>query len=122
MSAVMRSLVYRLRLIEVKIFATTLAVHREMGGNLATTLDRMAAVLRERITYRRQVRAATAAGRFSATLVASAGPLLFAYMFIFQYEYASALVTLPLGQSLLAVAVALEVIGLVWIVRLLKAD
>lgn len=122
MHAVMRALVYRMRLMEVRIFATTLAVHRQSGGNLALTLERMAAVLRERITYHRQIRAATAAGRFSATLIASTGPLLFIYMFVFQYEYAGKLVTLPLGQSLLALAVGLEIIGLIWIFRMLKAD
>lgn len=122
MHAVMRALVFRVRLMEMRIFATTLAVHRQTGGNLATTLERMAAVIRERITYQRQVRAATAAGRFSAAMIATAGPLLFAYMFFFQYEYAGKLITLPLGQSLLVVAVALEIIGLMWIARMLKVD
>jgi tight adherence protein B len=122
MHAVMRALVFRLRLMEVRIFATTLAVHRQTGGNLALTLERMAGVLRERITYHRQIRAATAAGRFSATAIAAAGPLLFAYMFIFQYEYANRLVTLPLGQTLLAVAVTLEVLGLIWVARLLDTE
>lgn len=122
MNAVMRALVFRLRLMEVRIFATTLAVHRQTGGNLAVTLERMASVLRERITYHRQIRSATAAGRFSATLIATAGPLLFAYMFFFQYEYASRLVTLPLGQTLLTVAVVLELIGLLWVYRLLQAE
>ncbi|MEQ8789785.1 MAG: type II secretion system F family protein [Pirellulaceae bacterium] len=122
MNAVMRALTFRLRLMEVRIFATTLAVHRQTGGNLALTLERMAGVLRDRIAYHRQIRAATAAGRFSAVMIGMAGPLLFAYMFIFQYEYASRLVTMPLGQSLLAVAVALEIVGLIWVVRLLDTD
>jgi tight adherence protein B len=122
MHAVMRALIHRLRLMEVRIFATTLAVHRQTGGNLAITLERMAAVIRQRINYHRQVRAATAAGRFSATLIATAGPLLFGYMFFFQYEYAGKLLTLPLGQSLLVIAVSLEIIGLLWISRMLKTD
>lgn len=122
MHAVMRALVYRMRLMEVRIFATTLAVHRHTGGNLSLTLERMSAVLRERIVYRRQIRSATAAGRFSATLIAATGPLLFIYMFVFQYEYASRLVTIPLGQSLLALAVTLETIGLLWIYRMLKSE
>jgi tight adherence protein B len=122
MHAVMRALVYRVRMMEMRIFATTLAVHRQSGGNLAITLERMAAVIRERITYQRQIRAATAAGRFSAAMIASAGPLLFGYMFFFQYEYASKLISLPLGQMLLAFAVALEILGLIWISRLLKTD
>jgi len=122
MNAVMRALVHRVRIMEMRIFATTLAVHRQSGGNLAITLERMAAVIRERITYQRQVRAATAAGRFSAAMIATAGPLLFGYMFFFQYEYAGRLITLPLGQSLLVIAVVLEITGLLWIARMLKTD
>ena len=85
--ATMRALVHRVRIMEMRIFATTLSVHRQTGGNLAITLERMARVVRDRLNYRRQLRATTAAGRFSAMLVASAGPLLFAYMFLIQPEY-----------------------------------
>jgi len=107
---------------EMRIFATTLAVHRQSGGNLSTMLERMAEVVRDRISYQRQLRATTAAGRFSATLVASAGPLLFAFMFLFQKEYTNKLLTLPLGQMLLVAAVVLEVVGLLWINRMLRTD
>jgi tight adherence protein B len=122
LSAAMSAFRRRLRLMEVRIFTTTLAVHRQTGGHLALTLERMAAVMRERMTYRRQVRAATAAGRFSAMLISITGPLLFAYMFLFQPEYAYRLVTLPLGQSLLVAAVVFEVVGLVWVARLLRTE
>lgn len=120
--AAMRALSRRVRLMEMRIFATTLSVFRQGGGNLAQTLERMAAVVRDRLNYRRQLRSTTAAGRFSAMMIGAAGPLLFAYMFIFQNEYASKLLALPLGQLLLTVAVVLEIIGLLWIVRMMKTD
>jgi len=40
-------------------------------------MERMAGVIRDRMTYRRQLRATTARWSISAMLVASAGPLLF---------------------------------------------
>lgn len=122
LSAAMRAFAHRLRLLEVRMFATTLAVHRQSGGNLGLTLERMAAVMRERAVYRRQVRAATAAGRFSALLISATGPLLFAYMFLFQPEYAHKLIQLPLGQTLLITAVVLEITGLIWIMRMLRTE
>ena len=118
----MRALSYRVRTLDMKILTNTLAVHQETGGELVATLDRLAFVLRDRMTYRRQLRATTAAGRFSALMVAAIGPLLFGYMFLFQPEYASKLMELPLGQALLGIAVVLEIVGLAWIMRLLKPE
>lgn len=120
--ATMRALMARVQLMEMKIFGTTLAVHRQTGGNLAKTLERMAAVIRDRITYRRQLKSVTAAGRFAAMLIASAGPLLFLFLFTFQRLYVSKMLSSPIGQGLLVVAVTLEVVGLVWLWRLLKHD
>jgi tight adherence protein B len=121
-SATMRALVHRLPLMDIRIMATTLSVHRQTGGNLALTLERMARVVRDRMNYRQQLKSVTAAGRFSAMLIAMAGPLLFAFMFVFQREYASKLLSLPLGNVLLIIAVVLELVGLVWISRLIRAE
>ena len=121
-SVAMRALAHRVQTLDMKILTNTLSVHQQTGGELVMTLDRLAVVLRDRMAYRRQLRATTAAGRFSALLVASVGPLLFGYMFLFQPQYASKLISLPLGQVLLGVAVALEVIGLAWIARLLRPE
>jgi tight adherence protein B len=122
MSAVMRALVHRLQLTDIRIFTTTLTVHRQTGGNLAWTLERLAGVIRERLAYRRQMRASTAAGRMSATLIAAIGPLLFVYLFFAEPQYVSGLTQSPLGQSLLAAAVFLEIAGLLWIARMLRSD
>ncbi|MDP6445737.1 MAG: type II secretion system F family protein [Pirellulaceae bacterium] len=122
LSAAMRSLAYRVQVMEMRILATTLSVHRQAGGNLGETLDRMAHVVRERLTYRRQLRVATAAGRFSAALVSIAGVLLFCYMFVFQADYTHRLLSTPIGQSLLVLALVLEIVGLLWIWRLLRSE
>ena len=118
--AAMRALAVRVPTADMRIFTAAVSVHRQAGGNLATTLERMSMVVRERLAYRRQLRATTAAGRFSARLISLAGPLLFAYLFIFQHDYVGKLLHEPLGQSLLGIAVALEFIGLAWIGRMLK--
>ena len=120
--AAMRALVHRVQIVEMRIFATTVSVHRQSGGNLALTLERMPAVIRDRLVYRRQLRATTAAGRFSALLVASIGPLLFAWMFLIQPQYVENMLVEPLGQTLLMAAVVLEILGLVWVFRMLRTE
>lgn len=121
-SAAMRALVHRLPLMDVRILATTLSVHRQAGGNLALTLERMSRVVRDRMVYRQQMRSVTAAGRFSAMMIATVGPLLFLYMFTFQRDYAGKLLDLPLGNMMLVIAVILEVVGLLWISRLIRTE
>lgn len=120
MPAVMRSLVDRVRLFDVRIFTAALSVHRRTGGNIAKVLERLARVIRDRLNYRRQLRAVTGAGRLSAILIGMIGPLLFIYMSLFQPQYLQTMMESPLGQSLLISAVVLEVIGIVWTIRLLR--
>ena len=120
MPAVMRSLVERVQLYDVRIFATSLVVHRETGGNIAAVLDRLAFVVRDRLSYRRQLQVATAGGRISAGLVSLIAPSLFVFFFFFRPHYINTLIQSPLGQSLLLTAVFLEIVGLIWTWRLLK--
>ena len=118
--AVMRSLTRRVRLYDMRIFATTLIVHRLSGGNVVTVLERLAQVIRERLNFRRQLRATTAAGRMSAGMVAIVAPGVFTYFFFFQPDYINKMLQSPLGQSLLLVALVLEIVGLIWTARLVR--
>ncbi len=120
MSSAVRSLADRIRLVDMRIFAALLGVHRETGGNVAEVLERLALSIRERMSYRRQLRAITSAGRMSAFFVAALGPILFVYMFVFHNNYAQAMIETPLGQTFLISAAVLEMIGLLWTARLLK--
>lgn len=120
--ATMDGLTDRFDLMDVRIFANTLATHRDIGGNLAATLERLSDVIRDRRSFRRQLKSVTGAGRFTALFIASLGPLLFGYMFLFQREYAEQMLNDPLGQKLLVYAVLSQVVGLLWVSRLLKSD
>lgn len=118
--AAMRSLTDRLRLVDVKLLAMSLSIHRDTGGNVALVLERLASMIRDRSSYHRQLRAVTSAGRFSALLVGAIGPILFLYLFTFQTHYIRVMLESPLGQVLLLTAAVLEVIGLAWTARLMR--
>jgi tight adherence protein B len=120
MPAVMRNLVERLQMYDVRIFATTLIVHRQAGGNIAAVLDRLARVIRDRLSYRRQLRAVTAGGRISAALVSLITPALFLFFILVRPTYIASMLHSPLGQSLLVLTIFLEVVGLIWTMRLLR--
>lgn len=120
--AAVRLLAQRVSLMEVRIFATTVMVHRQTGGNLALTLERVANVVRDRISYRRRFRAATAGGRFATIMIVLLGILAFGYMLFFEPEYLNAFFAEPIGWMVLSAAVVLQLIGLVWVASLLRVD
>ncbi|MCC9605427.1 type II secretion system F family protein [Blastopirellula sp. JC732] len=120
--AAMEGMADRVELMDVKIFATTISVHRESGGALPETLDRLAAVIRDRMAYHRQLRSITSAGRMSATIISMLAPLLLLFFLLFQPEYFSEFFSHPWGRYLLLFAVISEALGLYFVYRLVKAD
>lgn len=122
MQTCMKGLSQRINLMDVRIFTTAVSVHREAGGNLPVTLERLAEVIRDRQSYHRQLRSVTGAGRLSSMLITALGPVLFVYLFVFQPEYGTKLVNDPMGHWMLVVAVILQLVGIVWVLNLLKSD
>lgn len=120
--AAIRTLGRRVRLMEMRIFATSLSVHRQTGGNVATTLERMAKVIRDRIGYRRQFQAVTAGGRVASVLIVSISFLIVAYMAIWQPDYVGRFLTYESGWAMLSAIAGLQIIGLLWITGLLRND
>jgi tight adherence protein B len=119
--AVMRSLVRRVPLYDARILSTTLIVHRQMGGNVVSVLERLAQVIRDRLNSRRQLRATTAAGRASAVFIALVTPGVFLYFVFFRPDYSAEMLGSTLGQSMLMIAALLEIVGLIWMARLLRS-
>jgi tight adherence protein B len=121
-SRAMESLGRRVRTSDARTLATTLAVHRHSGGNLASTLEHLAGVVRDRSSHRRQLRSATSAGRLSAQFIGAAGPLLFIFLYVFNRAHLTPLLELPLGNVLLLAAAVLEIVGLLWLVQMLRGQ
>jgi len=122
MSATMQSLVGRIQLMDMRLLATVLAVHRKTGGNLAVTLERLSTVCRDRLNYMGQMKATTGSGRISARMIAAAGPFLFLFLYFTQPEHMQGFFTNPFGRAMFATGVCLEILGLVWISRLTKVN
>lgn len=119
---VLKTLASRICLVDIRILATTLIVQKQAGGKLSETLERMAAVVRDRINMQRQIRASTGAGRTSTLIVAVTAPLAYGFVFLFHREHIQILFDDQLGNVLLLGALALEVIGLIWVAYLLKSE
>ena len=107
---------------DVRIFVAALLVQREVGGNLAEILDKIAQTIRARFTIRRQLRVYTAQGRMSGYVLAVLPIAVAGAIFAIDSSYASMLITEPLGRAAVMVAVVLQILGYLWIRKIINIE
>ena len=112
----------RVNIVDVRILVTAILIQREVGGNLAEILDNLSAVVRARFTIRRQIRVYTAQGRMTGYLLSALPILLFAMLYMINAEYMSILFTDPIGKILIVVAITMQLIGFMWIRKIIKIE
>jgi tight adherence protein B len=66
----LRNFTERVPLLDVRFFASSVMLQKQTGGNLSEILSRLAYVIRERFRLKGQVKAASAHGRLTATILA----------------------------------------------------
>lgn len=96
---------------DLRFFAISVIIQRETGGNVAEILDNISRLIRERIQFRRQVKALTAEGRLSAMVLIGLPIALFAYIFFTNHGYLSLLWQDVIGHYMLAGAIVLQIVG-----------
>ena len=121
-AAVMSSFAQRVPTMEVRIFAHTVSVHRELGGRLANGLERLATVIRDRREYIQKVNSMTSLGRFSIGAISLMGVFVLGYLTVFHPEYLTKLLASELGLKMVAYAVISEIVGLCWVALTLKIE
>lgn len=94
--------------------AQAIQINRETGGNLAETLQRTAATIRERNQIRRQVKVLSAEGRLSAIVLILLPVVVLGAVLVIQPTYLAPFVETPLGWAAIVVAALLMAIGIVW--------
>jgi tight adherence protein B len=86
-------------------------IQREVGGNLAELLLNVAGTLREREYLRRQVKALSAEGRFSAYILLALPPGVLLYMYMTNRSYLEPLISTPVGYVMIGIMVTLMSLG-----------
>lgn len=107
---------------ELEMLVTAIAIQRQVGGNLAALLDKIEGTLQDRISLREDVRALTAQQRFSAVIVLLLPPLLALVLLAANPEYILSFMQEPAGLVALAVALVLQIIGMVIMNRISKIE
>jgi len=90
---------------DLRIFATSIIVHLRSGGNLADLMDRIAAVIRDRVRLNRRVRALTASAQLGKRVLLTLPILLMAALNALNPEYMDPLYSTGAGRTMLLLAV-----------------
>lgn len=115
-------MVDRIATMDVRIFVIAVLVQRDVGGNLAETLENLADTIRKRFYLRRQLRVYTAQGRLTGYALGALPILVGLGIYMGDPDYLMILFTHPYGQVLLFFALLLQVVGVLWIRKIIDID
>jgi tight adherence protein B len=110
----------RVPLPDVRFFSSAVLLQRQTGGNLSEILNRLSHIIRERFRLKGQVKAVSAHGRMTATIltllpIATLGGLLMT-----SPGYLDPMMTNPVGQKLVIGGVVAQVVGNFFIRKIIK--
>jgi len=107
---------------DLRFFTISILVQRETGGNIAEILDNISRLIRERGQFKRQVATLTAEGKVSAAILMLLPVIMFAIIYVVNYNYISTLWIEPEGRMVLAGAVGLQALGGLLIRRIIRIE
>ena len=112
----LRHLVDRVPLVDVRLFVSAVLLQRETGGNLAEILTSIAGVIRARFQLRNQVKALSAHGRITATVLTVLPILIAIGMSIIAPDYIPGMLRDSFGKKMAIGAVLGQVLGY-WVMK-----
>lgn len=105
-----------------RLFAQTLAVKWQVGGDLAPVLRKVAWIMRERMRLGMRLRSEMTGVQLAAVIAALIPYLLLPFLVWQRPDWVQTLGSHPLGAQLLIVAIILQLIGLVWVRRVVRIE
>jgi tight adherence protein B len=104
-----------------RLFATSLAIHWEVGGSLATTLATVGRTIRDRIELSRRVRTQGIEAHASVGVVLVLAYVLGYLMWSADPDRLEAFVRTDVGTELVGGVIALQAFGLIWMSRIARS-
>jgi tight adherence protein B len=107
---------------DFRLLFAALRTHRERGGNLGETLDRIAESIREIQRLERRVETLTAQGRATARWLGAMPMAVLAISYLIVPEGVRQLFTTATGNWILTAVVILNILGWLWIRKIMAVD
>jgi len=106
--------------LDLRFFVTAVTLQRQTGGDLSEILDKIGYLIRERFKIWGQIQALTGEGRLSGIVLLALPPALFLAVYRLNSEYLMPLFTDPMGRQMMAGAIVLQLIGAIWIKKIIS--
>jgi len=119
----MRNAAERIGSTDYRLLFTALATHRQRGGNLGETLDRIADSIREIQRLENRVQTLTAQGRATARWLGALPLVVMGIMYLLvDAESVRRMLADDLGKVIISIIVLLNIVGFVWIRKIVSVD
>jgi tight adherence protein B len=108
--------------LDLRLFAVSINIQRDTGGNLVEVLENIANTMRERFKFFSKLRALTAEGRISGWILGALPFVVGTLIGVLNPGYIGELFTDPLGRGILVGAIVMWSMGILWIRSLMKVE
>jgi tight adherence protein B len=116
----LENLTTRIPLLDLKICVTAILIQRETGGNLAEILEKVAYTIRERFRIMGDLKTLTTSSRMSAWLLCGLPIFVAIAVTVMNPDYMSVLWKDPRGHYLIAVALIMQITGMLIVRKILQ--
>jgi tight adherence protein B len=103
---------------DLDLMIQAILIQRQVGGNLATVLDKIVETIRDRTKIHRQISTLTAQGRLSGIVVGLLPIILGFVIYLIQPSYIGTLFHNPIGLALLIAGIISGIIGFIMIKKI----
>lgn len=103
---------------DLDLMIQAILIQRQVGGNLATVLDKIVETIRDRTKIQRQIVTLTAQGRLSGIVIGLLPVILGFVLYLIEPDYIGTLFTNVIGIIMLSAGIISSIIGFVFIRKL----
>ncbi len=116
----LQHLAERVPLDDLRFFVISILIQRDTGGNLSELMGNLAALVRQRLKFLRQIRSLSAQGKLSAWILFGL-PLVMGVLLSFTNpDYIGKLITDPVGIQLVYASALMQILGGFWMYRIIR--
>ena len=116
----LRNFALRVPLLDVRFFTSSVLLQKQTGGNLSEILSRLAYVIRERFRLKGQVKAASAHGRLTATILTLLPVCTMVALLLVAPGYLQGMAEDSDGKYLIGGAIVAQVLGNFFIKKIIN--
>ncbi len=116
----LENLTQRIPLLDLRLCVTAILIQRETGGNLAEILEKVAHTIRERFRILGDLKTLTTSSRMSAWLLCGLPIFITVVISGMNPDYMSILWSDPRGHKLIAVALFMQITGMLVVRKILR--